>query len=148
MYKTDPYFSTIVDQCESPVHGPGFDFFLQDGYLFKGRLPCIPEGSLRENKHKSGAALHGGGLGGNFGRDKTIALVEEKSFWPKLIRYIRRYVSRCRVCQLSKGQTLNTGLYTPLPVPVAPWNDISMDLVQGLPRTELGNDFFGSRSVF
>ena len=137
MYKTDPYFSTIVDQCESPVHGPGFSFFLQDGYLFKGRQLCIQEGSLRENIT---AELHGGGLGGHFGRDKTIALVEEKSFWPKLRRDVRRYVSRCRVCQLSKGQTQNTGLYTPLPVPVAPWTDISMDLVQGLPRTELGND--------
>lgn len=28
MYKTDPYFSTIVDQCESPVHGPSFYFLL------------------------------------------------------------------------------------------------------------------------
>ena len=49
-------------------------------------------------------------------------------------------MKRCRICQTSRGQTQNPGLYTPLLVPKAPRNDVSMDLVVGFPRTQRGID--------
>lgn len=83
--------------------------------------------------------LHAGGIAGHFVRDKTIELVADKFYWPHLKRDVHRVIQRCRTCQLSKGQKQNVGLYTPLPIP-APWKDINIDFVLGLPRTMRGHD--------
>ena len=45
-------------------------------------------------------------------------------------------MERCRTCHIAKTHGQNIGLYTPLPVPMAPWEDVSIDFVVGLPRTQ------------
>ncbi|XP_038695889.1 uncharacterized protein LOC119993050 [Tripterygium wilfordii] len=133
-YASDPDFATIWADLTNvvPKDTSSSLFVLQDGYLFKANHLCLPQGSFREFVITE---LHAGGLAGHLGRDKTIALVVDRFFWPQLRRDVTRLIQRCRVCQLQKGTRTNSGLYTPLPIPQRPWDDICMDFILGLPRT-------------
>jgi hypothetical protein len=51
-----------------------------------------------------------------------------------------KFVKRCRICQHAKGKRHNTRLYQPFPIPERPWDEISMDFVLGLLRTQRGFD--------
>jgi len=81
--------------------------------------------------------LHGEG---HVGRDRTLQLISQSYYWPSMRKEVERFIRRCHVCQVSKGTATNAGLYIPLPVPMKPWVDLSMDFVLGLPRTQRGND--------
>ena len=69
-----------------------------------------------------------------------MALIEENFYWPKFERYVRRYVKRCAVFHIAKSHKQNSGPYTPLPIPNAPWVDVSLDFVVGLPKTQRNKD--------
>ncbi|GKE82638.1 RNA-directed DNA polymerase, partial [Tanacetum coccineum] len=112
-------------------------FYKLDSYLFKGARLCIPLYSLREAIILEG---HAGGLAGNFGRDKTLNLLHEQFYWPKMERDVNRLLERCRTCHIAKTHSSNAGLYTTLSVPVALWEDVSLDFVLGLPRTQQAKD--------
>ncbi|KAI0507426.1 hypothetical protein KFK09_013551 [Dendrobium nobile] len=108
------------------------DFMLEDGYLFRSQKLCITKTSLREFFVWE---LHAGGLAGHFGQAKIIAAIENRFFWPSLKRDVSRLVKRCHTCQLAKQRKQNIDLYTPLPVPNQPWQNVSMEFVLGLPKT-------------
>ncbi|XP_028764585.1 uncharacterized protein LOC114722675, partial [Neltuma alba] len=108
-----------------------------DGYLFKENRLCVPQCSLRELLVRE---AHGGGLMGHFGVKKTLDVLHEHFFWPKMKRDVERICAKCITCKKAKSRVLPHGLYTPLPVPSEPWVDISMDFILGLPRSRKGMD--------
>nr|GEW43799.1 putative reverse transcriptase domain-containing protein [Tanacetum cinerariifolium] len=130
MVTVDLYFLVVLQGVQA---GEKPNFFLHDGFLFKRNQLCIPDSSLRLQIIKE---LHGEG---HVSRDRTLQLVQASYFWPTMRKDVDCYVKSCRVCHVSKGTSTNAGLYMPLPVPLQPWVDSSMDFVLGLPRTQRGN---------
>uniref|UniRef100_A0A2N9I716 Integrase catalytic domain-containing protein n=1 Tax=Fagus sylvatica TaxID=28930 RepID=A0A2N9I716_FAGSY len=134
MYADDADFSDVYKACDKTAFGK---FYKHDGYLFKESKLCVPSCSMRELLVRE---AHGGGLMGHFGVKKTLDILHEHFFWPKMKKDVNRICGRCITCRKAKSKVLPHGLYTPLPVPSEPWVDISMDFVLGLPRTKRGRD--------
>lgn len=134
MYEDDSDFSSLFAACE---HGSFDKFYKHEGYLFKENKLCIPKCSTRELLVRE---AHGGGLMGHFGVQKTLDVLKEHFFWPKMRDDVSKICERCVTCKQAKSKSKPHGLYTPLPIPCEPWVDISMDFVLGLPRTKNGRD--------
>jgi len=60
---------------------------------------------------------------------KTEDILADHFFWPKMQRDMERFVVRFTTCKKAKSWLNPHGLYMPLSVPNAPWEDISMDFV-------------------
>ncbi|XP_010559009.1 PREDICTED: uncharacterized protein LOC104827529 [Tarenaya hassleriana] len=81
-YWTDPDFGSIVSECGNGAWGP---LYLHDGYLFRDKRLCIPQGSMRNIiLHEA----HGGALAGQFGVEKTLAAIHDHFYWPHLKREV------------------------------------------------------------
>ncbi|XP_048628431.1 uncharacterized protein LOC125598279 [Brassica napus] len=109
----------------------------------KGQQKLNKRHARESEKHASGKFYQGSSrrrLMGHFGVAKTLSTLQEHFYWPSMKKEVERVCSRCVVCKQAKSKVQPTGLYTPLPIPTAPWVDISMDFVLGLPRTRKGRD--------
>ena len=134
LYEGDSDFGNLRKTCSNGLKN---QLFIDEGFLFKGKQLCIPKCSLREAIiHEA----HGGGLARHFGRDKTLILLQENFYWPKLVQDVENTVKGCVACHKAKMHGSNAGLYTPLPIQTTPWEDVSMDFIVGLPRTQRGKD--------
>ena len=111
LYANDDDFASVYGACEKAAFGK---FYRLDGYLFRENRLCVPYTSMRELLVR---AAHRGGLMGHFGVRKTLDVLHEHFFWPKMKRDVERDCARCITCRQAKSRVFPHGLYTPLHVP-------------------------------
>ena len=134
LYASDSDFASVFMACEKSAFNK---FYKHEGFLFKENKLCIPSCSLRELLIRE---AHSGGLMGHFGILKTLDVLSEHFYLPKMRRDVVRICGQCLECKKAKSKSLPHGLYTPFPIPHSPWTDISMDFILGLPRSRRGMD--------
>lgn len=83
------------------------------------------------------AAFHSSPIGGHSGVLATYQRIKKLFHWKGLKASVEEYVQQCSICQHAKHtNVLPAGLLQPLPIPAGAWQDISMDFVEGLPKSE------------
>ena len=61
-------------------------------------------------------------------------------YWPRMKAEVKEYVRECDVCKRCKIELIPyPGLLQPLPIPEQAWSSVSMDFIDGLPRS-VGKD--------
>jgi transposase InsO family protein len=107
--------------------------------LHEGDRVVIPDNQTLRTKIL--AECHDAVTGSHFGRDKTLAAVQQRCTWPGLAAEVERYVATCDSCQRNKpSQQVPPGPLMPLPLPDRPCQEWSQDAVTGLPMTKKGHD--------
>lgn len=111
------------------------EYSLQEGILRKGsRIYLGSQGDLRA---KIMEKIHSSPEGGHSGVTASIRKAEVICYWPTLRKDLTEWIANCEVCQRSKGEHVPTpGLLQPIPIPNQAWEVITMDFIEGLPKSE------------
>lgn len=100
---------------------------------YKGRVALPSQSELITALLKE---YHDSPIGGHSGEFKAYQRAAKEWYWKGMRKAIAKYVRECSICQQQKQSSLRpAGLLQPLPVPTRIWEDISLDFVEGLPKS-------------
>ena len=131
--EADPITNQLLGQVKEGITRR---FWIEDGVLYaKGHRPYVPKtGGLRQVLLRE---THDALYAGHPGQDRTLALISESYYWPRMESDVELYVRTCLVCQQDKTERKKTaGTLEPLPIPGRPWESVSMDFINGLPKVK------------
>jgi hypothetical protein len=130
----------LMKICKHTGEDKASDFRVDDQGTpwYKNRI-CVPkDGDFRQTimdeAHNSTYSIHP-----RF--TKMYIDLKQKYWWNGMKVDIARFVAHCDTCQRIKDEDQKpAGLLQPLPIPVWKCDEIGMDFVVGLPKTQKGHD--------
>ncbi|WVZ94018.1 hypothetical protein U9M48_039962 [Paspalum notatum var. saurae] len=115
---------------------PHFSEDEQGTIWYKSQI-CVPDvDSIKKlilsEAHDTAYSIHPGST-------KMYHDLKERFWWYRMKRAVSKYVAVCDTCQRVKAEHQRpAGLLQPLKIPEWKWEEISMDFIVGLPRTQKG----------
>ena len=80
--------------------------------------------------------FHTTALGGHAGVYRTLKRISQSLHWIGMKKWVTEYVATCMVCQCNKYLASSPqGLLQPLPIPGEVWEEISMNFIFKLPKS-------------
>ena len=96
-------------------------------------IKTITDAILRE-AHESAYSIHPRST-------KMYLDLKKKYWWYGLKRDVAEYIAICDTCQRVKAEHQRpVGLLQPMKIPEWKWEEVGMDFIVGLPRTQRGYD--------
>lgn len=119
----DRHPSLTLSECEN-----------RNGRLYyRGRL-YIP--AYDDLKAEILRRCHDAPVAGHPGRAKTYDLLSREFYWPGMLQYTAAWVRKCHTChRATPSREAHQGVLRPLPVPDRSWQDLSMDFITHLPKS-------------
>ena len=139
--RNDLKLKGVFEQLENGAKSSDLDRYSIDreGWLRRDGRLCVPDieeliSEVLHECHRSRMTIHPGG-------NKMYNDMKRIFYWPKMKRHVSEFIAKCMTCQRVKAeQKKPSGLLLPLDIPQWKWEDISMDFVDGLPRSRRGNE--------
>lgn len=110
-------------------------FSVEHGVLFyKSRL-VIPQ--ITKLLYALIGEFHTTPIVGHSGETKTYQRLAAELYWIGMHKDVTRFVQECTICQQNKYlATTPAGLLQPIPLPAQVWEEVTLDFIEGLPRSE------------
>jgi len=136
-YDNDPSALKLIQELSlAPDSRPPFK--LTDGVLRLRDRIWIGSNPVLQRRLMS--ALHSSALGGHSGFPVTFSKLKKLFAWRGMKTDVKQFISSCLMCvQAKPDRARYPGLLAPLPVPTESWQIISMDFIEGLPRSGTAN---------
>ncbi|QRV99192.1 Transposon Tf2-11 polyprotein [Ceratobasidium sp. AG-Ba] len=133
VYIADEYSQKVIKALEENEKVKHWEW--DEGLLrYKGKIWIPNNKAVRklviESRHDNIAASHPGQF-------RTYKLLHRKYVWASMNKSVNNYVANCESCIQNKhSNQVPPGLLNPIEAPDKPWEEITFDLITGLPESE------------